>query len=93
MNFRPAVVAVLAALLMFTAHRALKMQHHRHCTGDLFRVVLFSQSSMCTHIDSVLRVIELATDQAAKMATTYAIEFLTGVLKVSAGESFRYGIL
>lgn len=81
MNSRPLLFAFAAAVLMFTAHRALKAQHHRHCTGDLLRVVLFSQSTMCTHTANVLRVVELAWDQAVKMAMSHVLDLLTSVLK------------
>ena len=92
MKLHPAIVTVFAAFLLFAAHRALKAQHHRHCTGDLLRVVLFSQSSMCSHIDGILKVIELATDQSTKLLTTYAIEFLTGVLKMSSSSPGATGV-
>ncbi|GAX85719.1 hypothetical protein CEUSTIGMA_g13134.t1 [Chlamydomonas eustigma] len=54
----PAVTAFLATLVMYWAHRLLKLHHHRHCSSDLIRVVLFSQSTMCAHTSSILRLVE-----------------------------------
>ena len=73
---RSILLAVVAALMLYWTHRALRMQHFRHCNRDLLRVVMFDQSAICTNVTSVLRVIEMSCSQIVRHAVTYMIGLL-----------------
>jgi hypothetical protein len=81
---RPLLTALAAAFLMYWTHRALQLQYHRHCKADLIRVVLFNQSTMCSHIASVLQLVELACNHAVRLVTGHVV----GMLNVMAGGLF-----
>jgi hypothetical protein len=69
---------LLFMFVLYWAHRMLQLQHYRHCRADLFRVVLFSQSSMCTHIATLLHVVEMMYRRAIKLLATQALGTLGG---------------
>ncbi len=82
----------ISTVLVFTfvlywAHRLLQLQHYRHCRADLFRVVLYSQSTMCTHVANVLNLVELVYQQALKLLTAQALGMLGGGGVMSVGQS------
>lgn len=81
MNVNTTVVALTAVVAMYFMHRTLKAQYHQHCSGDLLRVVFFSQSSICSNVDSAIRIVEMAVDQTAKIATAHMLELLTSAVK------------
>jgi len=70
---------------MYWAHRALQQQYHRHCKADLIRVVLFNQSVMCTHVASILQVVEVASNHAVRLVTSHVLALLHGAVVGSAG--------
>ena len=84
---RTLLTAVVAAFMLYWAHRVLQLQYHRHCKADLIRVVLFNQSVMCSHIAGVLNLVELACNQAVKQVTAHVL----GTLNVVAGGALLGG--
>jgi hypothetical protein len=64
-------------LAMYWTHRVLQHQHHRHCKSDLFRIVLFDQSVMCSQIGAVLSLVETTSNHAVKGVTTYVLGLLS----------------
>ena len=79
--WRTLLSALVAAFMMYWAHRVLQLQYHRHCKADLIRVVLFNQSVMCSHIAGVLNLVELACNHAVKHVTAHVL----GTLNIVAG--------
>jgi hypothetical protein len=74
-----AIAATLAfTFVLYHAHRILQLQYYRHCKSDLFRVVMFHQSTMCTQVAGVLQVVEIAYHQVFKQITSHVLSFLTG---------------
>lgn len=85
-HIRPFLTALAAIILMYWAHRSLQDQYHRRCKADLIRVVLFNQSTLCSHISGVLQIVEIACDQAMKQLTGHVIGVLSGgLLAAGAG--------
>ena len=81
-----AVAATLAfTFVLYHAHRILQLQYYRHCKSDLFRVVMFHQSTMCTQVSGVLQVVEIAYHQVFKQITSHVLSFLTGGAPLGTG--------
>lgn len=76
---RPFVVIMGIAVIVYWSHRVLQMQYHRHCKADLFRVILFNQSVMCSQISSILGVVELVSNNAVKHVASQLLGMLHGV--------------
>lgn len=60
-----AATAILA-IVMYYAHRMLQLQYYRYCRSDLIRVIFFHQSPICTHVTTVLNIVESAGNQVVK---------------------------
>lgn len=73
---RPLLSAAIFTCALYLVHRLLQLQYYRHCKADLIRVVLFNQSVMCTHIDNILKVVEVAYHQVVKQATSHILASL-----------------
>lgn len=87
------ILMILTGLLtIYWSHRALRMQYFRHCHRDLFRVVMFDQSAICTNVASVLGVIEMACNQVVKHATTYVLGTLGTLAAAMVTAVARAGI-
>jgi hypothetical protein len=86
-SFRPVLAALAAAIVMYWAHRTLKAQYHRHCNSDIFRVVLFSQSTMCSHVATLLQVVEVACGQAVSHVTSHIFSVLNTLVAAGAGKA------
>jgi hypothetical protein len=84
---RPRVLAVLAAVLVYVAHRSLKAQYHRQCGSDIIRVVLFSQSTMCSHIGTLLQVVEVVCGQAVGQLTSHVFGALSSLVTAGASKA------
>lgn len=80
-SLRPFLVAMLAASALYWGHRVLQLQYHNHCRSDIIRVVLYNQSMMCTHISSILNLVELACTHAVRYLTSHILT----VLNIVAG--------
>ena len=80
-RIRPLVVAAFAAAALYWGHRILQLQHHKHCRADIIRVVLYNQSMMCTHISSILNLVEMACTHTVKHLTSHILT----VLNIVAG--------
>jgi hypothetical protein len=78
MRTRSILSAVLVTLILYYAHRLLQLQYYRRCKADLIRVVLFNQSTMCTHIANVLQLVEVAYHQVVKQVTAQVLNALGG---------------
>ena len=76
---KPFIVTAIVTFTLYFAHRLLQLQYYRHCRADLIRVVLFNQSPMCTHISSVINVVEVAYHQVIKNVMTQVMASLNGV--------------
>lgn len=76
--FKPALVTAVVTFTLYFVHRLLQLQYYRHCKADLIRVVLFHQSPMCTHISSVINVVEVAYHQVIKNVMTQVMNSLNG---------------
>lgn len=70
---RSILMVVTGLMAIYWSHRALRMQYFRHCHRDLFRVIMFDQSVICTNVLNILNVIEIACSQVVKHATTYML--------------------
>lgn len=68
----------LLTFVLYWAHRLLQLQHYRYCRADLFRVVFYSQSTMCTHVASILQVVEIVYQHAIKILASHALNILGG---------------
>jgi hypothetical protein len=76
--FKPMVMTAIVTFTLYFAHRLLQLHYYRHCKADLIRVVLFHQSPMCTHISSVINVVEVAYHQVIKNVMTQVMASLSG---------------
>jgi hypothetical protein len=76
---KPFLLTAIVTFTLYFAHRLLQLQYYRHCRADLIRVVLFNQSPMCTHISSVINVVEVAYHQVIKNVMTQVMASLNGV--------------
>ena len=75
---RTLVSVVLFSYVLYWGHRFLQLQHYRHCRADLFRVVLFSQSTLCTHMGAVLQLVEFVYHQTIRLIASQALGVLGG---------------
>lgn len=75
-SVRPLVVAAFAAAALYWGHRILQLQHHKHCRADIIRIVLYNQSMMCTHIASILNLVEMACTHTVKHLTSHILTIL-----------------
>lgn len=76
-------LVLLAAVSMYWAHRALRMQYFRHCNRDLFRVIMFDKSTVCSHVATLLNLLEGSCNQAMKYAANYLITALGAVVAMT----------
>jgi hypothetical protein len=76
-RFRTVVAAAVFTFVLYHAHRLLQLQYYRHCKADLFRVVLFHQSTMCTRVADILQVVEVAYHQVVKQVTSQILAYLS----------------
>jgi hypothetical protein len=93
MRVRSVLSAVLVTLILYYAHRLLQLQYYRRCKADLIRVVLFNQSTMCTHIANVLQLVEMAYQQVVKQATAQVLAALGAGAGAGLGGGFLEGVL
>jgi hypothetical protein len=70
---RTIVSVALLSFVLYWAHRLLQLQHYRHCRADLFRVVLNSQSTLCTHVGTVLHLVEFVYHQSVRIIAAHAL--------------------
>lgn len=86
-SFRPRAMigVILLTYVLYWAHRLLQLQHYRHCKADLFKIVLNGQSTMCTHIGSVLHVVEFAYNQTARVIIAHVLGALGSGFGMSMG--------
>ena len=82
---KTAAGVVLFTFVLYWAHRILQLQHYKHCRADLFRVVLYSQSTMCTHTASLLNIVEVVYQHAIKLLASQALGALGGSGGAAAG--------
>lgn len=61
---------------MYTLHRMLQQEYYRQCKADLFRVVFYERSAMCTHTAQILQVMEIAHQQVVKHLATTVLDAL-----------------
>ena len=51
-------VTVVFFTTTFYFHMFLQNEYYKHCKSNVFRVVLFNESYMCTHMANILNLIE-----------------------------------
>jgi hypothetical protein len=67
------LTAIVGLISIYWSHKALRMQYFRHCHRNLFRVIMFDRSEICTNVGNVLNLVEVACNQVVKHATTYML--------------------
>lgn len=100
-RYRPYVATCVSVVLIFWSHKTLKMQHHRHCSADLFRIVLFGRSNMCTHIATLLNLVEATCGHAVTQYSSYAYivralvnqTVLAGLANAAPDKAYLSGLL
>jgi hypothetical protein len=76
MNVRSTLITLVVVIACYMIHSALKAQYHTQCSRDLFRVFFYSKSSMCSYVDQIVTLLEIATFQTG----TYIIaQLLSGL--------------
>ena len=69
---------MVATFVMYHLHRQLQLQYHNTCRADLLRVMLYQNSSVCTHMSNLLQVVEVAYLHAVKQVVSHAMLYLSG---------------
>lgn len=71
-------------VLTYLAHKALQAQYHKHCSADLFRVILMQESTMCAHITRVLTAVEFMSKQTVNHMSMVMMQLLNRLVERSA---------
>ena len=69
----------------FFFHMFLQNEYYKHCKSNVFRVVLFNESYMCTHMANVLNLIETSYIVSAKrfIRTAFGIWLIVFLFSLS----------
>ena len=57
-SLKYAAFTTLFFTMTFYFHMFLQNEYYKHCKSNVFRVVLFNESYMCTHMANILNLIE-----------------------------------
>lgn len=80
-SWRRAILStVVSMILIYWSHRTLKMQHHHYCSSDMFRIIMYSQSNMCSHIATLINIVEMACGHFAMHFSSSLFGYLNAAL-------------